>query len=68
MHILVTAVVCFKVSCCHVLQDGDGNAEVTQSNFMDLVENLLKNPEEREHYFQVSLVVVVLHVSRTSLV
>ncbi|XP_028264581.1 uncharacterized protein LOC114437847 [Parambassis ranga] len=35
-----------------VTEAGDANTDVTQSNFVDLVQNLLKSPEEREHYFQ----------------
>ena len=43
----------------HVMlfQVGAANMEVSLSEFVDLVKNLLKNPEEREHFFQVSATV-----------
>ncbi|XP_070783623.1 uncharacterized protein [Enoplosus armatus] len=35
-----------------VTEAGAANAEVPPSTFVDLVKNLLKNPDEREHFFQ----------------
>lgn len=39
------------------MQVGAANMEVPHSEFVDLVKNLLKNPDEREHFFQVSVIV-----------
>lgn len=38
-----------------LMQVGVTNTEVPCSEFVDLVKNLLKSPEEREHFFQVSV-------------
>ncbi|XP_073345242.1 uncharacterized protein [Pagrus major] len=35
-----------------VMEVGAANMEVPLSEFVDLVKNLLKNPDEREHFFQ----------------
>lgn len=43
-----------------VFQAGGAEAELTSSNFVEFVKNLLKNPEEREHFFQVSFVAVLV--------
>lgn len=40
-----------------LLQVGAAHREVSLSEFVDLVKNLLKNLEEREHFFQVSAAV-----------
>ena len=37
-----------------LLQVDAANREVSHSEFVDLVKSLLKNPDEREHFFQVS--------------
>lgn len=39
------------------LQVGAVDMEALHSEFVDLVRNLLKNPDEREHFFQVSVIV-----------
>lgn len=58
----LVSLVCFFVMLCseiyHVFQAGGAEAELTSSNFVEFVKNLLRNPEEREHFFQVSIVVV----------
>lgn len=38
------------------LQVATASAEASHSEFVDLVRNLLKNPDEREHFFKVSVI------------
>jgi len=38
------------------LQADNAEQEVSDSQFMGLVQNLLRNPEERRNFFQVNLV------------
>lgn len=40
------------------MQACDANQEVPHPEFVDLVKKLLKNPDEREHFFQVSVTVL----------
>lgn len=39
-----------------LLQVAAAEIEASRSEFVDLVRNLLKNPDEREEFFQVSVV------------
>lgn len=39
-----------------MLQVAATEIEASLPEFVDLVRNLLKNPDEREHFFQVSVV------------
>lgn len=39
------------------MQVGAANVEAPHSEFVTLVKNLLRNPEEREDFFQVSVII-----------
>lgn len=39
------------------MQAGAANMQAPHSDFVDLVKKLLKNPDEREHFYQVSVMV-----------
>jgi hypothetical protein len=44
-----------KATCLYsVFQATDAEVGLSESNFLGLVQTLLKDPDEREHFFQVS--------------
>uniref|UniRef100_A0A674DTH4 TERF1-interacting nuclear factor 2 N-terminal domain-containing protein n=1 Tax=Salmo trutta TaxID=8032 RepID=A0A674DTH4_SALTR len=41
-----------------LLQSGDAEVELSESNFVELVESLLKDPSERENFYQVCFALI----------